>query len=198
MKLLEALVKLSESDNKVWDDFQNIRYKYFDRNKKFRVKEFDEDFYYGINREKFCKDAIKKLGDSWKKLSELYRKEDKDLLWFLKQHACPWQDLEKTYKYLLDCFEGIRQEWKTVQNIKKVLKEKMDVDTGVKAILSISKSVKFFNTDKSKMKLVDWFDPITEKDIRDQIEKFKGTVVLRGHMDFTCQFAFGKVWKFYF
>lgn len=91
----------------------------------------------------------------------------------------------------------IKKKENEIQSIINCVKIGEKQGTAIKKISKMTKTLKYFNIETLRY-TTEYFDPMSEEEILEEIEKFRGQVKLRGAMDFYVELKNGKVVKKYF
>ena len=125
-------------------------------------------------------------------VNAVFAQVEKDIEILIKKKVFP--ELVKRYNLLHDAYLAKEREYQTILTCVKVGEAQ---ETAVKKLSKMSKTLKYFNLESMKV-TTHYFDPMSEDDILEEIEKFNGQVKMRGAMDFFVEFRNGKVSRAYY
>jgi hypothetical protein len=159
------------------------------RSAKMAVDEFLSSF----GRSNYNEYLMSDIEDGVKNaVNAVFAQVEKDIEILIKKKVFP--ELVKRYNLLHDAYLAKEREYQTILTCVKVGETQ---ETAVKKLSKMSKTLKYFNLESMKV-TTHYFDPMSEDDILEEIEKFNGQVKMRGAMDFFVEFRNGKVSRAYY
>lgn len=190
--LNESILSFTEFILESVEDSINER-EYVGRGKIIRAKNNVQSFLDGFGRDNYNEYLMSDIEDGVKNaVNIVFSQVEQDIELLIKNNE--GSQLVRRYNLLHDAYLAKEIEVSTIRSCVKVGEKQ---ESAIKKLSKMSKTLKYFNLESMKA-TTHYFDPMTEDDILEEIEKFNGQVKFRGAMDFFVEFKNGKVFKTYF